>query len=228
MAVAMQLGITPQFPPYALGDQRGGGRRMSGSGFTHESAASNGVECYTPPSLFEALGKTWTVDVCAPQGIILPWIPVQRRLTRVECGLSTPWLPDDDVWMNPPYNEPENRCKANCTKKRCVKRGYHLEKDDPGTIAWVRKLSEHGRGMALLFSRTDVEWFQAYAVTAMLVCFVKGRLKFVDRFGRPFLDKDGKEGTPGAGSLLLAWGQDNAAALEGSRLGLLVDPRKLA
>lgn len=60
-------------------------------------------DLYTPPEIFEALGVTFDLDVCAPSGG-LPWIPAARSIDEAEDGLAVKWA--GRVWMNPPYSNP--------------------------------------------------------------------------------------------------------------------------
>lgn len=76
------------------------------------------------------------------------------------------------------------------------------------TKAWLAKMNQHRNGIALVFARTDCHWFHEYVAGATAVNFVKGRLKFVDAFG-----VTGESGA-GAGSMLVAWGDENASAIE--------------
>ena len=82
---------------------------------------------------------------------------------------------------------------------------------------WLKRMHEHRDGIALLFSRTDCKWFYDYVTKADAILFIKGRIKFVDRKG-----VTGGSGA-GSGSMLVAWGDDNVAALENMpEIGLLV------
>ena len=58
-------------------------------------------ECYTPPEIFEALGLTFDLDVCAPIGG-LPWIPAAKHYTIHDDALTQEW--SGRVWMNPPFS----------------------------------------------------------------------------------------------------------------------------
>ena len=57
---------------------------------------------YTPPHIFEAMGLTFDMDVCAPPGGV-EWVPAKRFLTMADDGLSAEW--EGRVWMNPPYSQ---------------------------------------------------------------------------------------------------------------------------
>jgi hypothetical protein len=58
---------------------------------------------YTPRAVFDAMGLTFDIDVCAPPGGI-EWIPAKRYFTQEDDGLLQPW--EGRVWMNPPYSAP--------------------------------------------------------------------------------------------------------------------------
>lgn len=68
---------------------------------------------------------------------------------------------------------------------------------------FVRKMAEHGNGIALLFNRCDNAMFHDIIFpTATAMKFLRKRI----RFYRP----DGTRGdSPGCGSVLVAWGEDN-------------------
>lgn len=83
------------------------------------------------------------------------------------------------------------------------------------TPKWMEKLAAHGDGIALVFSRTDTSWFHDYAAKSHAICFVRGRIRFIDQWGKV-------GGSPGTGSMLLAFGLECATALERSGLGLTV------
>lgn len=75
---------------------------------------------YTPAWVFEAMGLTFDMDVCAPPGGV-SWVPAQRFLTMADDGLSSEW--SGRVWMNPPYSQAAH---------------------------WVPKFIEHRHGVCLL------------------------------------------------------------------------------
>lgn len=75
---------------------------------------------YTPPHIFERLGLTFDMDVCAPPGGV-EWVPARRFVTMAEDGLQADWV--GRVWMNPPYSQ---------------------------ATPWVRKFITHRHGIALV------------------------------------------------------------------------------
>ncbi len=76
--------------------------------------------------------------------------PTARIIWEGDEGLFKPYF--GNVWMNPPYSNP-----------------YPL----------LRRLADHGHGVALVFSKTDTAWFQEIYNTADEILFLKGRLKFL-------------------------------------------------
>lgn len=158
-------------------------------GMTHESPVNASIEWYTPAWVFEKLGTSFDMDVASPEAGSLPWIPAREFITPSMDGLTYPWA--GSVWCNPPYG--------------------------PETIKWLARMDAHGNGIALVFARTDTRWFHQYVAHAYAICFIDGRIRFVDR--------DGKQGgSPGCGSMLVAWGEENAKVLERAKLGLVVHP----
>lgn len=155
-------------------------------GFSHESQKAVSVEWYTPPSIFETMGVEFDIDVCSPKGG-LPWVTAKKFYCKEDDGLSKEWK--GNVWCNPPYGKE--------------------------TSAWLEKLSQHGEGIALVFSRTDCKWFHDYVSKADAVMFLKGRVKFVDGNGLT-----GGSGA-GNGSILVAYGAKNVDAIS-KFSGLLV------
>lgn len=100
-------------------------------------------------------------------------------------GLSKEW--HGRVWLNPPYSRPL------------------IEH-------FVRRMAEHGNGIALLFNRCDNTMFHNIIFpTATAMKFLRKRI----RFYRP----DGTRGdSPWCGSVLIAWGEDNASIIKDCEL----------
>ena len=172
-------------------------------GFAHDRTTGS-PEWYTPAWVFDALTDdqgarmVFDLDPCHPVER-LAWIPARNVYSLPSDGLALPW--EGRVWLNPPYG---------------------LE-----TPRWLERLAKHGNGIALVFARPDTAWFHAAASSAGAVLFLKKRIRFVGTDGKPPLVTDKRtgrmrEGSPGAGSMLIAWGADNVAALERSGLGILM------
>ncbi|WP_291135548.1 DNA N-6-adenine-methyltransferase [Flavobacterium sp. UBA7663] len=79
-----------------------------------------------------------------------------------------------------------------------------------GMEIWMEKLKIHGNGIALIFARTETKLFFNHIWNdAHAILFVKGRIKFYNVDGE-------QKGTPGAPSVFIAYGEENAIALEKS------------
>lgn len=168
---------------------------MKAAGFTHDNKDNATVDWYTPKWIFDELRLKFDLDPCAPEGGV-PWIPAAKTYSLKDDGLKQPW--EGLVWCNPPYGK------------------Y--------TSDWLKKLSGHKNGVALVFARTDCKWFHSYASTADKILFMQGRVKFVDGLGVT------GGGGAGSGSMLLAWGKESALAVEmfaENAGGFLVDGRAI-
>lgn len=102
----------------------------------------------------------------------------KRLICLPEDGLSTEWT--GRVWLNPPYGK--------------------------NTGLWLSKLEKHGNGIALVFARTDTKWFHDIAASADAVCFLSGRLSFLN-------ERFEESSNAGAPSMLLSYGRENISAL---------------
>lgn len=128
------------------------------------------------------------LDPCA--SVVRPWPTADKHFTVRDNGLALPWF--GRVWLNPPY-------------------GADAE-------MWLRKLAEHGNGVALIFARTETKtWFDLVWGKASVLLFLHKRVRFCDPTGRP--------GTqPCAPSVLVAYGGGNAESLAQSGIpGALVN-----
>ena len=152
---------------------------MTKTAWTHDSANNKTVDWYTPPWIFERLSLGFDLDPCSPEGGV-SWIPASSHYSLKDDGLAQPWA--GRVWLNPPY-------------------GKH-------TAAWLAKMNKHRHGVALVFARTDTAWYHESVAKADAILFLRGRIKFIDAFG-----KTGGAGA-GSGSMLIAWGGDCVKALQ--------------
>lgn len=91
-------------------------------------------------------------------------------------GLAMPWV--SRVWCNPPYSDPEPWCR------RAVACALGTAEKAAGT------LFEHA---VLLLSAggTDTAWFHETVLQYAEIRFVRGRVAFLDRRGRPSANNRG-------------------------------------
>ena len=153
----------------------------------HQSARAKSVDWLTPPEWISALGP-FDLDPCCP--LDMPW-ETARKMVRwpLQDGLSIEW--QGRVWMNPPFGQEAAK--------------------------WLKRLAEHGNGIALIPARTETAMFyESVWGKAHSVCFVKGRPHFHTTTGSraPF--------NSGAPIALVAYGQHNTKRLMHSQLGALV------
>ena len=87
------------------------------------------TEWYTPQYIIEALGGKFDLDPCAP---FIEWHTANKCFTKEIDGLSKVW--EGRVFLNPPYTNP------------IIKH-------------FVRRLADHGNGIALLYARCDNKMF---------------------------------------------------------------------
>jgi len=118
------------------------------------------------------------LDPCSP--VARPWDTATRHYTIADDGLSQPWA--GRVWCNPPYG---------------------LE-----AARWLARMAEHGRGVALIFARTETAMFFEYVWSrASAVLFLRGRLHF------HHVDGTRAAANAGAPSCLVAYGDNDRAIL---------------
>lgn len=149
-----------------------------------EKGKETTVEWYTPPYIIQALG-TFDLDPCTSETAFSFNHSASRYYTKEQDGLLKPW--DGRIWLNPPYNQP--------------------------TITeFMRRMSIHNNGIALLYNRSDNKMFHDFIFpVADAIFFLQGRI----RFFRP----DGTQGEqPGSGSVLIAFGKNNTLSIEKSGL----------
>lgn len=118
------------------------------------------------------------LDPCAPT--VRPWETATTHYSRLDDGLALPW--SGRVWLNPPYSR--------------------------DAVAWLRRMAEHGDGIALTFARTETAWFFKTIWDRATAClFLRGRIHFHRA------DGSRAPANAGAPSVLAAYGRDNAGRL---------------
>ena len=112
-------------------------------------AALSSDEWYTPPAIFDRLGLTFDLDVCAPPGGV-PWIPAERSYDWHADGLTAPWY--GRVWCNPPYGSPRR---------------------------WLDRFTQHADGLALVPADLANRGIYPAADAGDALCFLRDRVVFV-------------------------------------------------
>ena len=155
---------------------------------SHQSARMKNDEWLTPPELLQALGP-FDLDPCAPAPERRPWDTAKHHFHQSLDGLAQPW--HGRVWLNPPFGRE--------------------------AVKWLRKLVQHGDGIALVPARTETAMFyEAIWNVADAVCFLKGRPHF------HYVTGERAKANSGAPIALIAYGQHNAEVLASSGLGKVV------
>jgi hypothetical protein len=128
------------------------------------------------------------LDPCAP--VQRPWSTADTHYTKLDDGLRQPWF--GRVWCNPPFGRE--------------------------AVKWLRKMRDHGNGVALIPARTETAMFyDTVWGSADGVLFVKGRPHF------HYVDGTRADFNSGAPIALAAYGIDNLEALVRSELGFVVN-----
>lgn len=153
-----------------------------------------GTVTWLSPQYWISLLGPFDLDPCCPQ--TMPWrtARVMWSLPTTD-GLAEPW--SGRVWLNPPFG-----------------RMAHW---------WVKKLAEHGNGIALLHAATETAMWRQWVwgrwhpgVKADAVCFTDGRPHF------HYEDGTRAAFNSGAAIALVAYGLENVAALERADLGIVL------
>lgn len=145
---------------------------------TFEKSANTTDEWYTPKEIIDALGK-FDLDPCAPVKPL--WQTAETMYNKNHDGLTKDWV--GRVWLNPPYSRPL------------------IEQ-------FVRKLAQHGNGIALLFNRCDSKMFQD---------IILRRQRQLNFYAEGFVFSGRTEyggDSPGCGAVLIAFGEENAEILK--------------
>jgi hypothetical protein len=118
---------------------------------------------------------------------------VKRIYTEADDGLSQPW--HGQIFLNPPYAYPHRR----------------------DHVKWLKRLIEHGTGVALCNALTSSGWWHEVVVPNFpVIVFPNGKTKFID----PDTGERGNE--PANGVALMAVGEVAGKALTNSGLGWVV------
>lgn len=130
---------------------------------------------------------TFDLDPCSP--IVRPWDTATQHFTKEDDGLSQLW--SGRVWCNPPFGRE--------------------------AIKWMRRMVQHGNGVALIPARTEtIMFYETVWGAADAILFIQGRPHF------HYVDGKRAPANSGAPICLIAYGLHNVAALANSGLGIVL------
>jgi phage N-6-adenine-methyltransferase len=163
----------------------------------HVSHNSGENEWYTPPQFIEAARLAMGSIDTDPASSDLANRTVQagKYYTAEQDGRDKKW--GGNVWMNPPYSQP-----------------LITEFID----AFVRKYNagEFQQACVLVNNATETNWYQSLLTYASAVCFIKGRVKFIDKSGNP-------SGAPLQGQTVLYFGNREKSFIDAfSEFGIVL------
>lgn len=127
------------------------------------------------------------LDPCAPE--VRPWPTARDHISRPADGLSANWF--GRVWCNPPFGRE--------------------------AVKWLRRMRDHGNGIALIPARTETAmFFETVWGGADAVLFIEGRPHF------HYVDGKRASFNSGAPICLVAYGLSNVLTLERCGLGVVL------
>lgn len=146
-------------------------------GFLHGFRSTDAKDEWITPPEIVHALGHFDLDPCSP--INRPWPTADKHFTIEDDGLMHDWI--GRVWMNPPYGNE--------------------------TAEWMRRLSNHGNGIACVFARTETAWFFDHIwKKADAIFFFRGRISFYHVTGE-------QGDAAGAPSVLVAYGSNNVRAI---------------
>jgi len=147
----------------------------------HVGNNSGEYEWYTPQDYVEAARLTMEkIDLDpASSETANGTIKAETYYTKEQDGLKQPWF--GSVWMNPPYSQP-------LVTQFCDKL---VEEYTNGTIK---------QACVLVNNATETKFYQNMLKNCTAVCFIKGRVKFIDKNGN-------SKGAPLQGQTILYFGK---------------------
>lgn len=152
-------------------------------GKPHVANNSGENEWYTPSEYIESARRVMgTIDLDpASSDIANKTVMAARYYTKDEDGLRCPWF--GNIWLNPPYSQP-------------------LISQFSGAV--VSKRDDYDAAIILVNNATDTQWLQQIMNISDAICFIQGRIKFIDKNGNP-------SGAPLQGQCILYIGTDVSA-----------------
>ena len=148
----------------------------------HVSHATGENEWYTPPDIIEAARRTMGGIDCDPATSekANESIKAEIAFTIKENGLNQTW--NGNVWMNPPYSQP-------------------LISKFSEAMSSKFESGEINQACILVNNATETAWLQRMARLSSAICFISGRIKFIDMDGN-------SSGAPLQGQAILYMGMN--------------------
>ena len=163
----------------------------------HVSHSSGENEWYTPPVYAEAAREVMqTIDLDpASSEIANTTIKAKKIMTEEDNGLEQEW--EGNVWLNPPYSQP-------------------LIDEFSEAVTKKYKDGEISQACILVNNATETRWFQRMLEISDAVCFIRGRVKFLDKQGEG-------TGAPLQGQAIIYLGNNpNKFSREFSKFGIIL------
>jgi phage N-6-adenine-methyltransferase len=154
----------------------------------HVSHNSGENEWYTPPQFIEAARLAMgSIDTDpASSELANKTVKAKRYYTADQDGRDKQW--SGNVWMNPPYSQP-------------------LISEFIDAFARKYNAGEFQQACVLVNNATETNWYQSLLTYASAVCFIKGRVKFIDKNGNP-------SGAPLQGQTVLYFGNKEKSFID--------------
>lgn len=133
---------------------------------THVGHNSGKNEWYTPTEFIESARRAMGSIDCDPasSGVANKRVGAVVFFDAKQDGLKQEWK--GNIWMNPPYAQP-------------------LISKFSAAVVEKFRAGEIKQACVLVNNATETGWFQGMLASASAVCFVKGRIKFLDPKGNP-------------------------------------------
>jgi ParB family chromosome partitioning protein len=163
----------------AVGELTTAGMLAFAKGKPHVSNNSGENEWYTPAKFIESARVVMgSIDLDpASSEIANRTVKAETYYTKDDDGLTKPWF--GNVWLNPPYAQPLMSMFSD---------------------AIVDKREQYDQAIVLVNNATETQWMRQMFDICDAVCFVAGRIKFIDMNGNP-------SGAPLQGQCILYFGQ---------------------
>lgn len=143
----------------------------------HEENKTLTVDWLTPKYIIDAFPE-FDLDPCA--SVHQQWNTAKSMIRLPDDGLQADWF--GRVWLNPPY-------------------GHRVIEP------WLKRMATHGNGVALVFARTETQWFHRCVWPfASGLFFFRGRLSYVH--GKAASERQAYGGNAACPSVLVAYGDE--------------------